>query len=132
MIVSASRLETGRTVSFSGRESGSIGTVSVTTMPLDPVVVGEPLEDVVAEDAVRREQPHLVDAVLLERADVREHRAAGHDHVVADDRALAANTTCDLGHRGDVVGGARLVHDRELGLDHLGEALGLLGATRVG
>ena len=99
MIVSASRFETGSTVSFSGRESGSIGTVSVTTMPLDPVVVGEPLEDVVAEDAVRREEPDLVDAVLLERADVREHRAAGHDHVVADDRALAADAAGDLGHR---------------------------------
>ena len=33
---------------------------------------------------------------------------------------------------GDVVGRARLVHDRELGLDHLGEALGLLGAAGVG
>ena len=34
--------------------------------------------------------------------------------------------------RRDVVRGPRLVHDRELGLDHLREALGLLGAAGVG
>ena len=44
---------------------------------------------------------------------------------------LPADAARDLGHRRDVVRRARLVHDRELGLDHLGEALGLLRAARV-
>src|SRR5204862_5344339 len=43
----------------------------------------------------------LVDTVLRERAHVREHRAAGHDHVVADDRLLAPHAAGDLGDRSE-------------------------------
>ena len=101
MIVSARRGETGSTVMLSGLVSGSIGTVSVTTIPAMSGVV-ELLERAAAEEAVRREDPDLLGAVLLERADVREDRAAGHDHVVAEDRVLAADTARDLGHLDDV------------------------------
>ena len=38
----------------------------------------------------------------------------------------------DLGHLDDVVRRARLVHEREVGVEHLGEAHGLLRAAGVG
>ena len=45
---------------------------------------------------------------------------------------LPRDAAGDLGDRDDVVRRARLVHDREVGLDHLREADGLLRAARVG
>ncbi len=79
-----------------------------------------------------RENPQILDAVLSQRLDVREERAAGHDHVVAEDCRLAAHATGHLRHLYHVVRRARLVHQREVGVEHLGEAHGLLRAARVG
>ena len=52
--------------------------------------------------------------------------------VVAHDRDLAADAAGDLGDRDEIVARAGLVHDREVGVDHLGEPDGVLCAARIG
>ncbi len=78
------------------------------------------------------EDVDVAHAVLLERVRARDQRPAGHRAVVADDCDLVAHAAGDFRHRDDVVRGTCLVHDRKVGVDHLGEAHGLLGASGVG
>src|SRR4030095_6737055 len=96
MIVSARSGATVRTVMFAGFLIGSIGTVSVTTMPA-------------ASACPRRPQ----------RRRTLDQRSAGGRDVVADDADLVLDPTGHLRHLDLVVGGARLVHDGEVGLEHL-------------
>ena len=58
--------------------------------------------------------------MLLERLGARDQRAARRRDVVADDRDLAAHPAGHLRDCDDVVRQTRLVHDREVGFDHLG------------
>ena len=61
----------------------------------------------------------------------RDQRPAGRGHVVADDADLVVDAPGDLGH-GHLLGAEpRLVHDREVGVEHLGEADGDLRAPGV-
>ena len=71
---------------------------------------------------MRRAGVDLGRAGLAQRLGAGDQRAAGDDHVVAHDRDLALDVADHLGDLGDVVRGPRLVQDREVGLEHLGEA----------
>ena len=62
----------------------------------------------------------------------RAERAGGVDDVVGDDRALALDLADDRGDARLAVLGAQLRDDRDLGVEHLGEARGQLGAARIG
>ena len=86
MIVSASNSPTESTVRLSGLLRRSIGTVSVTTIP----AMSEPWNSSSARcrRGRGREDPRVFRALLLQHLDVLQQRAAGHDHVVADDRDL--------------------------------------------
>ena len=132
MIVSASRFEAGRTVSFSGLESGSIGTVSVTTMPLiSSVSAKRSSESSQKRPWVAKSQTSLAPCSPSARTFaiiVPPVMITSSPMIARLPRTRPAISVTD----GDVVRRARLVHDRELRLDHLGEALRLLRAAGVG
>ena len=75
---------------FGGRCSGSIGTVSVTTMPVISAAARRSSASAV-EQRVRHEHPDLRRAVLPQRRRARDLRAAGRRDVVADDRDLVTD-----------------------------------------
>ena len=56
----------------------------------------------------------------------------GVDHVVDDDRGLAAHVADDVADLGDLLGRALLVEDRQLGAELVGELLVQLDAAGVG
>jgi len=84
-----------------------------------------------ADIAAALDDADALDALFAQRFDVRDQRAARHDHVVADDRSLALHATRDLRHFHLVVLRSRLVHDRELRIDHLRKPHGHLRTTLV-
>ena len=61
----------------------------------------------------------------------RAQRAGGVDHVVDDDRRLAAHVADDVADLGDLLGRALLVEDRQLGAELVGELLVQLHAAGV-
>ena len=131
MIVSASSPEIGSTVKFAGRLTGSTGTVSVTTIPARSAFANR-------SSAPSENSPCVVNThtavAPCSRAAPRhcEQRAAGHDHVVADDRDLPLDAAGDLRDRCLVVLGPGLVHHGEVALDHLREPDRMLGAPASG
>ena len=83
MIVSARSAETVSTVRFSGFSRGSIGTVSVTTIPVMSSAPARCCRPSLAQQRVRDVDPHLARAVLAERPRAGDQRPAGRRHVVA-------------------------------------------------
>ena len=59
-------------------------------------------------------------------------RAGGVDDVVGDDRLFACHVTDDGGDARLAMFGPQLGDDRDVGVEHLGEARGQLGAAGVG
>ena len=74
---------------LSGFDSGSIGTVSVTTIPEISGVWNFSIAPSQNRPWVAQ-HPDLLGSVRAQGLHVREHRAARHDHVVTEDHLLAA------------------------------------------
>ena len=70
--------------------------------------------------------------MLAEHLRPGDLRPARRRHIVADHGDLAAHAPCHLDDADLFVRGPRLVHDREVGPDHLGELQRVLRAPRVG
>jgi hypothetical protein len=68
----------------------------------------------------------------VQRVDRAHHRAARVDHVVVDDADLAVDVADEGRDLGLVVLRTALVHDGQVGAEHVGELLGGLGASHVG
>ena len=119
------------TVMPGGRRSGSTGTVSVTTMPPRSAAAKRSSASPEKSPWVAKTQTSRAPA-SLSAARALEQRVAARDVVVADDRDLPLDLARDLRHRGHVVRRTRLVHDREVGSDHLREAHRVLRASRIG
>ncbi len=115
---------------FAGRSSGLSATVSVTTISVE-VGLRELLEGVADEVAVRGEHVDLFRPGLLQRLGAGEQRPAGEDHVVAHQRDLPGDVADDLGDRRLIVRRPRLVHDRQVGVEHLAEAPSELRPPRI-
>ena len=130
MIVSARRRETVSTVTLSGFRVGSTGTVSVMTSPVIPAAATRPSVSA-SSRRVGHEHPDLLRAVLEEHLRAGDLRPARRRHVVADHGDLVAHTACDLDDPDLLVSGPRLVHDREVGRDHLGELERVLRAPGI-
>ena len=86
------------------------------------------------QHAVRRHRPHVGRAVLDEALGRGDDRRRGVDHVVDDDAVAPLDVADDLTGDRDVGHAlrARLVDERQVGVEVLGESLGDLDAAGVG
>ena len=133
MIVSASRLDTGSTVSLSGLRE---------RVDRDRVGDDDALDRRRPRRTARGASPQKTPWVAKSQTSVAPCSSSARTFAIIVPPVMITSSPMIARlpltrpaisvTRRDVVGGPRLVHDRELGLDHLREALGLLGAAGVG